>query len=125
MAITNEGTRVSLATVKLPTGYTLPTISDFTDHEYVSDLTLTVLKATVENATDATTLTNIIEDVTIGIDKQIDDILAADFLGSATVTAFTDLLNIDQNITPVNTTDFYNDTAVSYKCTVKLFVKTA
>ena len=123
MAITNAGTKVSLALAQLPTGYTLPADPSFSDWQYDRSLTLTVLKSTVENATDATTLTNIIGNATIGIDKQIDDILAADYLASATVTAYTDLTHINHNIAPNNQSDFYDNTAVSYSCTVVLYVK--
>ena len=50
MAITNNGTRNSLPAAKKPTGYTSPTITSFTDWEYVRTLTLSVLKSTVEQA---------------------------------------------------------------------------
>jgi len=124
MAIVHNGTKVSLADSQLPTGYTLPTVTEVV-HDYISDLTLNVLKSTVENATDATTLTNIINNVTIGIDKQIEDILAADYLASATITSHADLTFISTNIQPVNTSNFYDNTAVSYVCTVRLYVKAA
>lgn len=125
MAITNNGTRVSLGANFLPTGYTAPATTTFSDYEYVRNITLSVTKATVENATKATTLTNIVDNVTVGIDKQIDDILAADYLGTATVTAFTDFYKIDSNIEAGTGTDFYNATAVSYTCYVRLYVKAA
>ena len=79
MAIVNNGTKNSLADTHIPSGYTRPTVTTFTDQEYTRNLELTVLKATVENATASTTMTNIINDATIGITKQIDDILASDF----------------------------------------------
>ena len=123
MAITNNGTRVSLPPAKIPTGYTLPTVTAVTDFEYSRTLTLSVLKATVENATKTTTLTNILGNASIGITKQITDILAADYLATATVTAYAELTDIDSNIVCNPTSDFYNATAVSYICTVKLYVK--
>lgn len=123
MAITNNGTKVSLGVNQIPSGYTKPSITTFEDHEYTRVLVLTVLKSTVQNATEATTLTNIIENATIGINKQIDDILAADYLATATVTAYSDLTNIKSNIANDNKSDFYNNTVVSYLCTIKLFIK--
>jgi len=123
MAIVNNGTVNSLPESKIPTGYTRPTVTEISDYHYVRDITLTVLKSTVENATPATTMANIIADAAIGITKQITDILALDFLGTATVTAYADLTDISNNITPTATTDFYNDTAVSFDCVVKLYVK--
>lgn len=125
MAITNNGTKVSLRTEKLPTGYSLPSITEIADYDYIKRVTLSVAKATVENATDATTLTNIIGNATVGINKQIDDIIAADYLATATVTHYQDLIDINSNIVAKNTTDFYDNTAVSYVCTVLVYVKAA
>ena len=125
MAITNNGTEVTLPSSILPTGYTKPSTTTFTDWEYKRELTLNVTKATVENATRATTLTNIVDNVTVGIDAQIDAILAADFDATDTVTAYTEFYKIESNI-PVNATgDFYTNTAVSYVCYCRLYVKVA
>jgi len=123
MAITNNGTKVSLAASILPTGYTLPTVTEFTDYEYTRTLTLSVLKSTVESATKTTTLTNILGNASIGITKQITDILAADYLATATVSAFAELYDITSNIPSNPSSDFYNNTAVSYVCSVRLYVK--
>lgn len=126
MAITNNGTKNSLVADHLPSGYTRPTVTTFTDYEYVRDLTLSVLKATVENATPATTMANIIANGTVGITKQIDDILAADFLSSATVTAYADWIKISHNLATISGTgDYLDNIAMSYVCTVKLYVKAA
>jgi len=122
MAITNNGTVNNLHISLLPSGYTRPTVTTFTDYEYVNDLSLTVLKATVENATASTTMANIIANATIGITKQITDILAADYLATATVTAYASLDSLSTNMA---TEVWLDDTAVSYTCTVKLYVKTA
>lgn len=123
MAITNNGTEVTIPTALRPSGYTAPSTTTFTDWEYKREITLNVAKATVENATKATTLTNIVDNATVGIDKQIDDILAADYLASATVTAYTEFYKVESNISPSVDTDFYNDTAVSYVCYCRLYVK--
>lgn len=126
MAITNSGTQNLLPDTEVPTAYTRPTVTTFSDEEYESVLTLTVLKATVENATSATTMTNIIDNVTIGITKQIDDILAADFLATATVTAFANLTAMTNNYADVNRDgDHLTNTAASYICTVTLLIKTS
>lgn len=126
MAITNNGTVNSLTANEIPLNYTRPTVTTFTDFDYVSDLTLTVLKATVENATAATTMTNIIAEAAIGITKQITDILAADYLASATVTAYADLTGLTNNFAAINgLAPYLTNTAPSYICTVKLYVKAA
>ena len=125
MAITDNGVMVTMPTSLLPSGYTVPTGNSFTDWTYKMQVTLNVLKATVENATKATTLTNIIEDATVGIEKQVTDIIAADYLASATVTTYVDLYDIKTNIETSIATDFYNDTAVSYVCSCYIYVKAA
>lgn len=126
MAITLAGVVNSLPSAELPSGYTRPTVTTFEDWEYKRTLTLTVLKATVENATASTTMTNIIGNATIGLDKQIEDILAADFLASATVTAYADLRSLTNNyVSQVGTGDHLTDTAASYSCGVILYVKAA
>ena len=125
MAITNNGVMVTMPTSLLPSGYSVPTGNSFTDWTYKMQVTLNVLKATVENATKATTLTNIIENGTVGIEKQVIDIIAADYLASATVTTYVDLYSIKSNIETSIATDFYNDTAVSYVCSCYIYVKAA
>ena len=126
MAITLNGTVNSLTSNEVPSGYTRPTVTIFTDHEYINDLELTVLKATVENATATTTMANIISDAAIGITKQVSDILAADYLATATVTAYADWTGLSNNFADVNGAAVYlKDTAASYTCTVRLYVKTA
>lgn len=127
MAITNNGTKNSLGAGKIPTGYTRPTITTFTDWEYKRTLTLSVLKSTVENATNSTTMTNIFNNATIGLDKQIIDIIAADYLATATVTTYADLTSLTTNISNESSGNgtWLDDTAVSYVATVDLYVKTA
>ena len=125
MAITNNGTQNKLSANLLPTAYTAPTITTFTDWQYKRTLNLTILKSTVENATASTTMTNIFNDATIGLDKQILDIVAADYLATATVTTFAQLTRLENNISSVNSGDgtWMTDTAVSYTATVDLYVK--
>jgi len=125
MAITNNGTVNALDSALLPSGYTRPTVTTFTDWDYVSELVLEVDKVTVDNATKATTLANIIADGTVGITAQITAILAADYLGTATVTAWTNFYKISTNIEPNVTSDFYNADLVTYTCSVRLYVKAA
>lgn len=126
MAITNNGTSNELTANEKPSGYTDPVVTKFATDPgvYVSTLNLTVLKATVENATASTTMTNIFDDAAIGLDKQIDDILAADYLASATVTAYAELTALSNNLAAVNGSAVYlQATAASYTCTVILYVK--
>ncbi len=123
MAIVNNGTRVSMTDV--PSGFTRASITEFSDWEYSKEMTISVAKATVENATRSTTLTNIIDNATVGTEKQIEDLITADFIGSNTVTFFMVLKKVSTNILPSSTGDFYTNTAVSYVCTVDVYIKTA
>ncbi len=121
MANTNNGTLVSLTASMLPSGYTAGADPSFDDAEYESaTVELSVLKATVEDATPATTLANIIADVTIGIDKQVSDLVVA--LSTDGVTIYSDLLSIKTNLNFGE--DFYKNVAPSYLCTVKYYYKT-
>ena len=125
MAIVNNGTVNSLDSSLLPSGYTRPTVTEISDYHYVYELDLSVLKATVENSTKSTTMTNIISNATVGITKQVDDILAADYLASATVTSYTDWWKVSDNTELNTTSDFFSDTATSYVCSVRIYVKAA
>lgn len=123
MAITNNGTENKLPEAEIPTGYTRPVITTFSViGEYQRELTLTVLKATVQNATPSTTMTNIFDDATIGLDKQISDIVAATYLATATINTFAQLVAMTDNIV-VEGADFLTAEATSYVCTVRLFVQ--
>lgn len=126
MALTHNGTVVQLPSSRIPSDYTLPTVSTFTDHEYVSSSrTLTVLKSTVEDSDKSTTLSNIINNATIGIDKQVEDLISAEFDVTNTVESYAVLTMIDSNQAASGSNDFYTDTAMSYSCTVKFYVKSA
>jgi len=127
MAITNNGTRNSLPTTKLPTGYTAPTITTFTDWLYRRTLTLSILKATVDEATSSATMDAIFDNGTIGLDKQVIDIIAADYIASRTVTTWADLITLELNNSDVSSGDgtWMKDTAQSYSATVILYIKTA
>ena len=126
MALTNAGTLVQLPSSRIPSDYTLPTVSSFTDWEYESsERTLTVLKSTVENSDRSTTLANILANATIGINKQVTDLVTAEFDVTNTVTCYAVLTGIDSNVAASGSNDFYTDTAMSYSCTVKFYVKSA
>ena len=125
MAITNNGTKNSLPDGQIPTGYTRPTITEFTDYKYVRTVTLSVLKATVENANPVTTMGAIISNGTIGVTKQVTDILAADFDESATGSAFADIVSLTHNYASLaQGSPLYTATAVSYLVTINLYIKT-
>ncbi len=124
MAITNEGTVNSLTTNEKPAGYSDPVVTTFTDYEYINDVTLSVLKATVETATGAATMAAIIANATIGITKQCLDIVTADFIAASTVVMYADWTGLSHNLAAINGAGTYlKDTAMSYVCTVRIYVK--
>lgn len=124
MAITNGGTKNSLSSTQKPSGYSDPTPTTFTDYEYIKDVELSVLKATVENASAATTMAAIISDGTIGISKQALDIVTADFIAASTVDFYTDWIGISHNLASLSGDGTYlKATAMSYLCTVRIYIK--
>jgi hypothetical protein len=125
MAIVNNGTVNSLDSSLLPSGYTRPTVTEISDYHYMYEVDLSVLKSTVSNSTKSTTMTNIITNGTVGITQQVDDILAADFLASATITAYTDWWKVSDNTETNTSSNFFDDTATSYVCSVRIYVKAA
>ena len=128
MAITNNGVKNSLPAAQIPSsGYTRNAPTEFTDWEYKRTLTLSVLKATVDEATSGATMTAIFDNVTIGLDKQVVDIVAADYLATATVTTWADCTALTTNnaVTTSGDGTWLKDTAASYVATVILYVKAA
>jgi hypothetical protein len=126
MAVVINGVVNGMSSDKLPVGYAPPTVTQFTDYEYVRQLKLNVLKNTVENAVPSTTLTNIFNNATIGLVKQITDIVTLDYINTLNVVAFGVLSELRVNIEPdqVDFTYLKNPTT-NYVAYVTLYVKTA
>lgn len=126
MALTHNGTVVQLPLSRVPSDFTAASVSTFTDFEYRSGLrTFSVLKSTVENSDRATTLQNIIDNGTIGIDQQVEALINAEFDVTATVESYAVWSMVDSNQAASGTNDFLTDTAMSYTCTVEFFVKSS
>jgi hypothetical protein len=126
MAITFRGTKNSLPAAQLPADYAKPAVTEVTDYEYSSEVTLSVAKATVHDADPAVTMANILTNGTIGVNKQLTDKLAADFLGTATVTAHAELVALRNNYQSMSKdSPALTSTAAAYLATVRLYVKAA
>jgi len=126
MAITNNGTNNLIPAGKLPSGHTRETATTFQDFEYTRTMNLSVLKATVDEATSTATMAAIIANGTIGVTKQITDICTTDFVNSEDVVIFADLTDLTTTIadmTPSGSETWLKDTAVSYTATVTFYVK--
>lgn len=122
MALVANATKISLNSSKVPSGATDPGGSNLSSAQpKYENLALTVAKATVENATKSTTFDNIRTDATIGIEKQVADLLGADMDDTAnTITYNIDWKNIESNME--FSREFYTDTAAQYICTVDVYV---
>lgn len=126
MAIAAVEVKNTTSASKLPAGYSRPTITEVTgDDLAVTQLTLIVPKVTVENADPAVTMANIIDDATVGVQKQLQDIIVGDYLATATVTSHADLKDVINSNVPSNdaSSTWLTDDAINYVCTVELFVK--
>lgn len=121
MALTHNGTQVNVAASLLPSGYTKPTVTDFDDYEIqYLERQFTIAKSTVDNATDTTTMGNIITQ----LNTDIETLLAADIdTTGLTVTSYAVLKALTTNDN-VNGVRFTNG-AVNYVLTVNIYVKTA
>jgi len=120
MAITNNGTIVTVPDGQLPSGYTKPTVTTFSDAETTyENRSFTVAKSAVENAVKVTTMTALVA----AINAAVDALLANDFVASNTVTAYADLKSYrTDQIFPEK---LLTDAVVNYICIVDVYVKTA
>lgn len=125
MAVTNNGTKVSAPSEQLPPTYSRPSITEFSDWTWQRTVQLDVAKATVENATANTTMGNIISNGTIGVTKQVTDIVTDQFSSSKTVTCFADIIKIESNEPPQQTGNFFKNAAAKYVVTAIIYVKAA
>lgn len=125
MAIVDKGIKISLSPSIVPSGFVPPVVAEFSDQEYERIYTLSVLKATVENADKAVTFDNIIDDAAIGILKQILDLVTADFVAANNVEYYSEWVIVNSNSARSLNNDFYTSTAFSYVCEVKVFIKTS
>lgn len=123
MAITNNGTKVKLNESLIPADFVKPNITEFV-HETAKKLTLNVPKATVENADPAMTLQNILDNATVGVNKQITDDVSADFDAINTVEIYSDLISITNNVQANLDSDFYKNVPVNYVCEVLVKIRT-
>lgn len=119
--LTHNGTVVSVAQASLPTGYTKPTVSEFTDYEqkYISR-TMTIAKADVEQSAALATFTALM----VQLNADIEALLTADFnIATLDVTSYAVLNSVSTNNDLANA--LYTDEALNYLCVIDIFVKTA
>lgn len=121
MALVATATKISINSGKIPSGYTDPGGSNLSSSQPTyQNLVLSVTKSVVEDATKATTFDQIRTDATIGIEKQVADLLTNNEDITNTVTYNIDWKDIRNN--QVFPEEFYSDTAAVYKCTVDVYL---
>tara|TARA_R110000803_G_scaffold6296_5_gene20440 strand:+ start:1079 stop:1459 length:381 start_codon:yes stop_codon:yes gene_type:complete len=126
MAITNKGTRNLLRKEQIPTNYTLPTVVTFLDPGYCRTLTLSISKSDVVLGTASGTMESIIDDAAVGIEKQVYDIIAGDFVTSNNVEFYTDLTTITSTVTSNGGNDAWlTNAATEYEVKVQVYIKTS
>lgn len=125
MAIVDKGIKISIPSSLVPSDFDPPVVAEFSDQEYERIYTVSVLKATVEDADIAVTFDNIIEEAAIGILKQILDLITADFVAANNVEYYSEWVIVSSNSSRSLDSDFYTSTAFSYVCEVKVFIKTS
>ena len=121
MALVSNGVVNNVNSSDLPSGFTKASVTTFSDYEYqTSNQVVTVVKSTVENATDDTTVTAIVAAIKTALDTQI----GADYDDTAnTVTYFSIWKSYTTNFTVA--TELFTNVALNYLCTVDIFVKVA
>lgn len=124
MAINFNGTSVKLPSTQIPSGYSKPAITEFNDAEYKGEFVLSVDRDTVANADKAVTVNNILSDAAVGINKQLTDILTADYINTNDVQAYAEWITLNHNISASASSDFLTNISVAFICKVKLYVKT-
>lgn len=125
MPITNLGAQNNLSDLQLPDSYTKPSIATFEDYEYIRTVVLNIPKSTVETGTAQATMLAIFNNATVGINKQIVDLIAAEFLSTPVVTTFGSLVSLTTNIEVGNfgNQNYLTNQTVAYLATVQIFVK--
>lgn len=121
MALTHSGTKVSVASNKLPSGYSKPAVTEFADYETVyENRVFNIAKSTVENSVATTTMDSIMS----ALNTAIEALITADFnVTTLTVSSWADLQTLSSNFT-VSSVQF-TDGAINYVCTVDIYIKTA
>jgi len=123
MAVVNNGTVNALPADRLPSGYTLPTVTTVPDFHYRYDTVIPITVSTTVQSTASATMTQIVTNTSTAVKA----ILDADYLATATVVGYAVINDIQSNFTPTSnaTTMSYllSATVNQYLVSVTIFVK--
>ena len=133
MATTFNGTRNKLSDDLIPSGYTRPTVTSFSvdGSTYIGTKIFTMSRATVGTVEASSTLTSIFNNGTVGLNKQVEDYINAEFDDAAkTITAWADLIEIGHEydrvrVDGLSRTAYLSSTNQNnnYICKVRFYVK--
>lgn len=126
MALTFNGVgTTSLPSEKKPVGFTDPEVTPVTGTQLWTWVnTIKVDRATVQNANKVTTMGNILDDNTVGLNKVCEDIAGQLENTTNTVAASAELVDIRSNLNALEPgSDFYNDQNDVYECDVIITAK--
>jgi len=120
MALNHNGTKLGIPPELIPEGFIPAAVVEFTDDEYeAKELIIDIPRATVENATETTTFTNIMAEINTAIITK----LTADYKLANTVDSWAILERLDHNLK--NGQDLLTNVAVKFVAFVKIFAKTS
>lgn len=126
MALTFNGVSTeNLSSLKKPTGFTDPSVTPVVGEKlWTWENEILVDRATVYDADRATTLDNILDDVSVGLVAQCTAIASQLENTTNTVEAYAELIDTGNNLDPTNpASDFYLNVDDQYVCPVIIYAK--
>lgn len=122
MALAAQATKISVNATKKPSGFTDSGGTNLTTSQPTyENLSLSVTKSIVEDASKSTTFDQIRTDAAVGIEKQVADLLTNDMdVAVATITYNIDWKDIKNNFTFAE--DFYGDAVAVYYAIVDVYI---
>lgn len=123
MAITLNGTQNALPDDRIPSGYTRPTVTTINDFMWRYDVVIPIAVSGNVASTASASMTAIVS----ATNTAVSAILTADYLSTATVTAYAVINDIGSNFSPTNNTTsmsyLLSGTTNSYLVATTIFVK--
>lgn len=130
MAVTSKGTKVSIRpSNRIPDGFIAPAVDAFQDYQKISRRsTYLISKSSVEDSDPKTTLMNIIQDNTDGLEAKIKAEIETEYDSANNTNDISfwvemHTLDTDQNPLDPNNSDFLKDGAVDYIVEATYYIK--
>ena len=123
MAYVKLGTKVSIPSEKIPSGFVAPAVTPFSGEDYLHEEVLKI-PGTVATSNRSSTLLAIIQDNTNGVEKKIETKLSNDFDTTTNdVNVWIDMRNLDGDKCASGSNGFLLDSSEEYSVPVKVYVK--